>query len=86
MYSLLNNNHLDIDFNKYIEVVEVVCMILKLEVCTSTQCDEFGKLREQYHICNSFQFTILGMIYLVEEENRYRLEYCTESLKSDIFY
>ena len=63
------NNHLDIDFNKYAEVVAVVCMILEGEVCTSTQCGEFYDLRKQYRIHNNFQLTILGMIYLVEKEN-----------------
>lgn len=69
LYALLNNNHLDVDFNKYVEVVTVVCMILEGEVSTSTQCGEFCKLREQYQICDVFQLTILGMIYLVEKEN-----------------
>ena len=69
LYALLNHNHLDIDFNKYAEVVAVVCMILEGEVCTSTQCGEFYDLRKQYRIHNNFQLTILGMIYLVEKEN-----------------
>ena len=69
LYALLNYNHLDIDFNKYVEVVAVVCMIFEEEVCTSTQCGEFYDLRKQYQIHNNFQLTILGMIYLVEKEN-----------------
>ena len=69
LYNLLNEDHLDIDYNKYVEVVEVVCMIFEGEVYTSTQCDEFCELREQYYIYDSFQLTILGMIYLVEKEN-----------------
>ena len=69
LYALLNHNHLDIDFNKYAEVIAVVCMILEGEVCTSTQCGEFYDLRKQYQIHNNFQLTILGMIYLVEKEN-----------------
>lgn len=32
LYALLNHNHLDIDFNKYAEVIAVVCMILEEEV------------------------------------------------------
>ena len=67
LYNLLNENHLNIDYNKYIEVVAVVCMIFEGEVYTSTQCGEFCKLREQYRIYDSFQLTILGMIYLVEK-------------------
>lgn len=69
LYNLLNEDHLDIDYNKYVEVVEVVCMIFEGEVYTSTQCGEFCELREQYYIYDSFQLTILGMIYLVEKEN-----------------
>lgn len=69
LYALLNHNHLDIDFNKYAEVIAVVCMILEGEVCTRTQCGEFYDLRKQYQIHNNFQLTILGMIYLVEKEN-----------------
>lgn len=69
LYALLNHNHLDIDFNKYAEVIAVVCMILEGEVCTSTQCGEFYDLRKQYRIHNNFQLTILGMIYWVEKEN-----------------
>ena len=69
LYNLLNEDHLDIDYNKYVEVVAVVCMIFEGEVYTSTQCGEFCELREQYYIYDSFQLTILGMIYLVEKEN-----------------
>ena len=69
LYALLNHNHLDIDFNKYAEVIAVVCMIFEGEVCTSTQYGEFYDLRKQYRIHNNFQLTILGMIYLVEKEN-----------------
>ena len=69
LYNLLNEDHLDIDYNKYVEVVAVVCMIFESEVYTSTQCGEFCELREQYYIYDSFQLTILGMIYLVEKEN-----------------
>lgn len=69
LYNLLNEDHLDIDYNKYVEVVAVVCMIFQGEVYTSTQCGEFCELREQYYIYDSFQLTILGMIYLVEKEN-----------------
>ena len=69
LYALLNANHLDVEFNKYVEVVAVVCMILEGEVYTSTQCCEFCQLREQYHLYNVFELTILGMIYLVEKEN-----------------
>ena len=69
LYNLLNEDHLDIDYNKYAEVVAVVCMILEGEVCTSTQCGEFCQLREQYQLYNVFELTILGMIYLVEKEN-----------------
>lgn len=69
LYNVLNENHLDIDYNKYVEVVAVVCMIFEGEVYTSTQCGEFCELREQYYIYDSFQLTILGMIYLVEKEN-----------------
>ena len=68
LYNLLNENHLDIDYNKYVEVIAVVCMIFEGEVYTSTQCGEFGELREQYQIYDSFQNTILGMIYLVEKK------------------
>lgn len=69
LYNLLNEDHLDIDYNKYVEVVAVVCMIFEGEVYTSTQCGEICELREQYYIYDSFQLTILGMIYLVEKEN-----------------
>ena len=69
LYNLLNENHLDIDYDKYVEVVAVVCMIFEGEVYTSTQCGEFCELRKQYRIYDSFQLTILGMIYLVEKEN-----------------
>lgn len=69
LYNLLNEDHLDIDYNKYVEVVAVVCMIFEGEVYTSTQCGEFCELREQYYIYDSFQLTILGIIYLVEKEN-----------------
>lgn len=69
LYALLNANHLDVEFNKYVEVVAVVCMILEGEVCTSTQCGEFCQLREQYQLYNVFELTIIGMIYLVEKEN-----------------
>ena len=69
LYNLLNEDHLDIDYNKYVEVVAVVCMIFEGEVYTSTKCGEFCELREQYYIYDSFQLTILGMIYLVEKEN-----------------
>lgn len=69
LYNLLNEDHLDIDYNKYVEVVAVVCMIFEGEVYTSTQCGEFCELREQYYIYDSFQLTILGMIYLIEKEN-----------------
>ena len=67
LYNLLNEDHLDIDYNKYVEVVAVVCMIFEGEVYTSTQCGEICELREQYYIYDSFQLTILGMIYLVEK-------------------
>lgn len=69
LYALLNANHLDVEFNKYVEVVAVVCMILEGEVRTSTQCGEFCQLREQYQLYNVFELTILGMIYLVEKED-----------------
>jgi len=69
LYNLLNEDHLDIDYNKYVEVVAVVCMIFEGEVYTSTKCGEFCELIEQYYIYDSFQLTILGMIYLVEKEN-----------------
>lgn len=69
LYNLLNGDHLYIDYNKYVEVVAVVCMIFEGEVYTSIQCGEFCELREQYYIYDSFQLTILGMIYLVEKEN-----------------
>ena len=69
LYALLNVNHLDVEFNKYVEVVAVVCMILEGEVYTSTQCGEFCQLREQYQLYNVFELTILGIIYLVEKEN-----------------
>ena len=69
LYALLNDNHLDMEFNEYAEVVAVVCMILEGEVCTSTQCGEFCQLREQYKLYNVFELTILGMIYLVEKAN-----------------
>lgn len=67
LYSLLNDEHLELDFSLYTDVVYVVNMILECEVFTSTQCGEFCDLRNQYQILNNFQLTIIGMIYLVEK-------------------
>ena len=69
LYSLLIDKNLEVDVNVYDEVVVVVCMIFEREVSTMVNCTEFLKLREQYQIYDSFQLTILGMLYLVEKEN-----------------
>lgn len=69
LYAVLNDEHLDLDFSRYTNVVYVVNMILEGEVYTSTQCGEFSNLRNQYRLWNNFQLTILGMIYLVEKNH-----------------